>query len=129
LTYTITQRLIAKGADVNAKNKNVATPLYSAAYFGHKDVAELLIAKGADVNAKNKYGFTCDAFYRDPCPLFSLILISNSQGRLCPQNYHEMFFVWRDISRQATKLSNLLSANNCGSTHLAPPYPIWARQI
>jgi HJR/Mrr/RecB family endonuclease len=25
---------------------------------------------------------TWDAFYRDPCPLFSLILTSNSQGRL-----------------------------------------------
>jgi hypothetical protein len=24
----------------------------------------------------------CDAFYRDPCPLFSLILTSDSQGRL-----------------------------------------------
>lgn len=46
--------LIAKGADVNAKNKIDRTPLHNAASQGNKDVAELLIAKGVDVNAKVK---------------------------------------------------------------------------
>jgi len=41
----IVELLIAKGADVNAKN-------------GHKEVAELLIAKGADANAKGDDGKT-----------------------------------------------------------------------
>lgn len=51
-------RLLADGADVNAKGKDDDTPLYAAAYWGHKGVAELLIAKGADVNAVDKGGHT-----------------------------------------------------------------------
>jgi len=43
--------LIAKGADVNAKDEEAATPLHWAAYKGHKEIAKLLIAKGANVNA------------------------------------------------------------------------------
>jgi cytohesin len=34
----------------------LATPLFRAAYYGHKDIAELLIAKGADVNVKDSEG-------------------------------------------------------------------------
>jgi ankyrin repeat protein len=52
----IVELLIAKGADVNAKNKGDVTPLYGAARSGRKEVAELLIAKGADVNAKDVNG-------------------------------------------------------------------------
>jgi len=50
--------LIAKGADVNAKNKYGSTPLHRAASGGHKEITEILIAKGADVNAKNHRGMT-----------------------------------------------------------------------
>jgi ankyrin repeat protein len=52
----IVELLIAKGADVNAKNKGDVTPLYGAARSGRKEVAELLIAKGADVNARDDVG-------------------------------------------------------------------------
>lgn len=52
------EALLAKGADVNAKNKFGSTPLHSAASSGEKDIAELLLAKGADVNAKNARGHT-----------------------------------------------------------------------
>ena len=45
-------------ADVNAKDEGEKTPLHSAAYEGHKKIAELLIAKGADVNAKGYDGST-----------------------------------------------------------------------
>lgn len=45
-------RLLADGADVNAKDEIGATPLHNAAVEGHRDVAELLIAKGADIDAK-----------------------------------------------------------------------------
>ena len=44
--------LLAKGADVNAKNELGASALHAAAVFGLKDIAELLIEKGADVNNK-----------------------------------------------------------------------------
>jgi ankyrin repeat protein len=54
----VAELLIAKGADVNPKREDGATPLLIAAVAGHKEVAELLIAKGADVNAKDKKGWT-----------------------------------------------------------------------
>lgn len=51
----LVELLIAKGADVNAKDLVRKTPLHQAK---NKEVAELLIAKGADVNAKDKNGLT-----------------------------------------------------------------------
>ena len=50
--------LIAKGADVNAKNDTGATPLHYTSAEGRKEAAELLIAAGADVNAKEVNGET-----------------------------------------------------------------------
>ena len=47
--------LIAKGADVNAKNNQGETPLHGVK---RTDIAELLIPKGAQVNAKNNSGMT-----------------------------------------------------------------------
>ena len=54
----VAELLIAKGADVNAKDDNGQTPLFNAAYLGRKEIVELLIAEGADVNAKTDYGKT-----------------------------------------------------------------------
>jgi hypothetical protein len=52
-------RLLAKGADVNAKDRIGSTALMCASQFGHHKVVEALLAKGADVNAKEKgYGQT-----------------------------------------------------------------------
>jgi ankyrin repeat protein len=51
----LVELLIAKGADVNAKNARGDTPLHLACYA---NVAELLIAKGADINAKDRPGYT-----------------------------------------------------------------------
>jgi ankyrin repeat protein len=45
--------LIAKRADVNAKNKHGETPLWEAAARGNLEFLELLIANGADVNVKD----------------------------------------------------------------------------
>ncbi|NEQ67053.1 MAG: protein kinase [Symploca sp. SIO2D2] len=50
------ESLIAKGADVNAKDRDGKTPLHSV--IRPKEVAELLITKGADVNAKDRNGRT-----------------------------------------------------------------------
>jgi ankyrin repeat protein len=51
----IAKLLIAKGANVNAKDGNGSTPLH---YANTKEIAEPLIAEGANVNAKNKDGKT-----------------------------------------------------------------------
>jgi cytohesin len=52
------QTQLDAGADVNVKDAAGGTPLYSAAYDGHKEVVKLLIANGADVNVKNKFDDT-----------------------------------------------------------------------
>ena len=49
----IVELLIAKGADVNAKEVIEWTPLHKSVTWKHKEIVELLIANGADVNAKN----------------------------------------------------------------------------
>ena len=50
--------LIAKGADINAKDNLGGTPLFWAALEGNEEVAELLIGQGADVNATGPKGWT-----------------------------------------------------------------------
>lgn len=50
--------LIAKGADVNHKNKYGWTPLHYAVTFYRKEIAELLLSHQADINAKNQDGDT-----------------------------------------------------------------------
>jgi ankyrin repeat protein len=51
-------RLLATGADVNARNAQGATPLFWAAISGFRSAVKLLIANGADVNARDRNGFT-----------------------------------------------------------------------
>ncbi len=48
--------LIAKGANVNAKDNWDWTPLHGAARKGHRGIVELLIGKGADVSARDGAG-------------------------------------------------------------------------
>jgi len=53
------QAELDKGVDVNVTDIDWGlTPLHSATYWGHKEIAELLIAEGADVNAKDDDGWT-----------------------------------------------------------------------
>ena len=54
----IAELLIAKGADINAKDDTGGTPLFWAALEGNEEVAELLIRQGADVNAAGQKGWT-----------------------------------------------------------------------
>ena len=51
-------RNLDEGTNVNAKDDQEKTPLLRAAYYGHKEIADLLIEKGADVNAKDNQGTT-----------------------------------------------------------------------
>src|ERR1700730_10299053 len=46
------QALLAKGADVNAKDNGGRTALMMATVTGHPDVVQTLLAMGAEVNAK-----------------------------------------------------------------------------
>jgi ankyrin repeat protein len=54
----LVKRLLAKGADVNARDKDGWTVLMRAAPGGNVELLEVLVAGGADVNAKNHRGWT-----------------------------------------------------------------------
>lgn len=50
--------LLAKGADINAKDHDGMTALMLASITGHVDVVQVLLAKGADVETKENDGAT-----------------------------------------------------------------------
>ena len=54
----VVEMLIAKGAELNAKDTNDVTALISAGGHGRADNVALLLARGADVNAANALGKT-----------------------------------------------------------------------
>ena len=52
------QRLIDRGADVNAAGGDGGTALHGAAFLGHEKTVEVLIRNGAKLNVANKDGST-----------------------------------------------------------------------
>ena len=54
----IVEFLIAKGADVNARNDNGTTALHLAAPAGHEEIVRILLVHGAKTKAKNNKGET-----------------------------------------------------------------------
>lgn len=52
------RQALARGADVNARDDDERTPLFSAVLGGSVALAGLLLESGADVNARDNQGFT-----------------------------------------------------------------------
>jgi len=52
------KRLLAEGADVNARDREEWTALIHASRNGHAGVVELLLDRGADVDARDNNGGT-----------------------------------------------------------------------
>jgi peptidoglycan/LPS O-acetylase OafA/YrhL len=50
----LVQMLLARGAQVNAGNRDGSTPLHSAAFVGRHDLATLLLTHGADAKIRNQ---------------------------------------------------------------------------
>jgi uncharacterized protein len=52
------QKLLDRGADVNAQDNDGDAALHGAAQSGNVEIVDMLIAKGANLNLKNKQGGT-----------------------------------------------------------------------
>lgn len=52
----VAARLVASGANVNARGLDDDTPLHDAASNGHIRLCRLLVERGADIYSKNKRG-------------------------------------------------------------------------
>jgi ankyrin repeat protein len=55
---SVTDALIAAGANVNLRNSNGGSALMRASQQGHADIVRQLIAAGAEVNAANRDGWS-----------------------------------------------------------------------
>jgi len=49
--YVIVQKLLDKGADINARAGRYGTALHAASLNGHEKIVQLLLERGADINA------------------------------------------------------------------------------
>lgn len=65
---SVLKRLIAKGAEVNAKGADGVTALILASQNGHKEAVQALLDKGAEVNAKRTDGGTALILAFQNCP-------------------------------------------------------------
>lgn len=54
----VVELLLARNADVHAKDKGGLVPLHNACSYGHYQVAELLVKKGANVNVQDLWKYT-----------------------------------------------------------------------
>lgn len=84
----LTQVLLLRGADVNAKNDIGYTALHFAAQEGHAAVAQQLLAKGAAVDALDDNGNTplSNAVYNEKLDVVRLLLDAGADADL--QNAH-----------------------------------------
>jgi len=89
------EKLLAKGADVNAKNNFGETALMWAFSNQRKAVAELLITKGANVNAKDEDGTTAlkYAYSRDT----ARFLIANGANVNVKDNLGRTPLMWVSV--------------------------------
>jgi len=79
----IAEMLLAHGANVNATDDSLGTPLHDAVAFGHYgqvEMVRMLLAHGANINAKSNYGETPlhEAIWNQDLQMVTLLLNSNA---------------------------------------------------
>lgn len=55
---SVVTMLVDAGADVNAQDRRLRTPLHRAAQYGHVDIVQYLLKTGANPNSKDESGWT-----------------------------------------------------------------------
>ena len=105
--YLIAEQLIAKGAMVNAMDKNGGKPLHVAVSLGHEKIVELLINNGAELNSvilSGKYKkFSFPIFKKSLLLMVSSILIFFTSiffifGYL--KDFKSLIFIFNPVSRE-----------------------------
>jgi ankyrin repeat protein len=114
------KKLVAEGADVNAKDNGSYSPLHCAVRGEHKDVVEFLISQGAHVNAKTSRGWT-PLMGAQSTDIVRLLLVNNASVNMSTETGETALHV--AVNRGNTEAVKLLldhRANvnaKCPSTH------------
>lgn len=100
--------LMARGANIDTRNKDGRTPLFSSE---NKDEAQLLINNGADVNAKDKQGRTplTEAVVKRNRVLVHLFIDSDADINYL--NYETIKKIYDLSERQKIQIENFLSTS------------------
>jgi len=113
----VVELLLAKGAEVNARDRGCYTPLHYASQRGHKEITELLIAKGSNVNAQNKAGDTpLDvALSQNHKEIADLLIQKGADVSLHTAAQHGLLEKLKELISKGTDVN---AKNNAGETAL-----------